>query len=53
MIGKDRSVSNTSMDRFLVNKNSKAVATNKRLCGGPAGHCDDFTMLIVTRAARP
>jgi len=27
----------TSMDRLLVNKNSKAVATTKHLCGGPAG----------------
>ena len=27
----------TSMDRLLVNKNPKAVATTKHLCGGPTG----------------
>jgi XapX domain-containing protein len=27
----------TSMDRLLVNKNPKAVATTKQLCGGPTG----------------
>ena len=27
----------TSMDRLLVDKNPKAVATTKHLCGGPTG----------------
>ncbi len=27
----------SSMDRFLVNRNPKAVATTKHLCGGPMG----------------
>ena len=27
----------TSMDRLLVNRNPKAVATTEHLCGGPTG----------------
>ncbi len=27
----------SSMDRFLFNRNPKAVATTKHLCGGPMG----------------
>jgi XapX domain-containing protein len=27
----------TSMDRLLTNKNPKAMATTKHLCGGPTG----------------